>query len=120
MQAHVPEQELAAAYLFGSAAQGAATPASDLDVGLLLRRRPPSRLSARHFDLADRLAEAIGRPVDVVLLNDAPVDLVHRVLRDGVLLTEPDAAARVRFEVTARNKYFDLLPHLERYREQRP
>jgi hypothetical protein len=44
------------------------------------------------------------------------VDLVHRVLRDGVLLLERDRSARIRFEVRARNDYFDLLPHLRRYR----
>jgi uncharacterized protein len=120
LRRHVPVDELAAAYLFGSRARGDAAAASDLDLGLLLRRPPASTLKARRFGLADLLTEALGQRVDVVLLNDAPVDLVHRVLRDGVLLCEPDPAARVRFEVAARNAYFDLLPHLERYREHRP
>jgi len=45
-------------------------------------------------------------------LNDAPPDLVHRVLRDGRLVLESDRTARVRFEVSARNAYFDVLPTL--------
>jgi len=52
----------------------------------------------------------------VVVLNDAPADLVHRVLRDGVLVLETDRSARIRFEVAKRNEYFDLLPILRRYR----
>jgi hypothetical protein len=46
------------------------------------------------------------------------VDLAHRVLRDGLLLLERDRSARIRFEVRARNEYFDLLPHLRRYRRK--
>ena len=37
-------------------------------------------------------------------------------MRDGQLLFDRDPAARVRFEVAARNAYFDILPMLERYR----
>jgi predicted nucleotidyltransferase len=35
---------------------------------------------------------------------------------DIALLFERDPGARIRFEVRARNDYFDLLPHLRRYR----
>ena len=49
-------------------------------------------------------------------MNGAPVDLVHRILRDGRLLVERDRSARIAFEVRARNEYFDLLPMLRLYR----
>jgi hypothetical protein len=58
----------------------------------------------------------MGRPVDLVVLNRAPVDLIHRVLRAGILIHERNPAARIRFEVQARNEYFDLLPYLWQYR----
>jgi hypothetical protein len=54
-----------------------------------------------------------------VILNDASPDLVHRVLRDGLLAFESDRSARIRFEVHARNEYFDLLPVLNDYRRAR-
>lgn len=57
--------------------------------------------------------------VQVVVLNTAPCDLVHRELRDGRLLADRDPSSRIRFEVHARNEYFDLQPHLERYRRSR-
>ncbi len=53
-----------------------------------------------------------GRPVQVVVMKEAPVDLVHRVMRDGILVCERDRTARVRFEVRSRNEYFDLVPYL--------
>ena len=113
-------QELVCAYLFGSVARGEDQPGSDVDVAVLFREDPPRMLAGLHLDLADRLTGLLGgRHVDLVVLNRAPVDLVHRVLRDGVLLLERDRSARIRFEVRARNEYFDLLPHLHRYRRGR-
>ena len=51
-----------------------------------------------------------------MVLNRAPADLVHRILRDGILMLERDRNARIAFEVQRRNEYFDLLPILKRYR----
>ncbi|WP_371258231.1 nucleotidyltransferase domain-containing protein [Thiohalocapsa sp. ML1] len=112
--------DLVCAYLFGSVARGEDRPGSDVDVAVLLRDDPPRTLAGLHLDLADRLTAALGgRKVDLVVLNRAPADLVHRVLRDGVLLLELDRSARIRFEVRARNEYFDLLPYLREYRRGR-
>ena len=73
-------------------------------------------VGGRRLGLSGALELYMGRPVDVVVLNRAPVDLVHRVLRDGQLLCDRDPSARIRFEVQARNAYFDLLPYLRQYR----
>ena len=53
-------------------------------------------------------------------MNLAPVDLVHRILRDQSLLLDRDPSARIRFEVDARNRYFDLKSLLDQYRAARP
>ena len=111
---------LVCAYLFGSTARGKARAGSDLDVAVLFASDPPHTLAGLHLDLADDLSAATGRPVDLVVLNRAPVDLVHRVLRDGLLLLDRDRSARIRFEIRARNEYFDLLPYLQRYRHSIP
>jgi len=106
--------DVVAAYLFGSEARGTARPDSDIDLGLLCTHSPTT-LHGR-FGLESTIEQAMRRPVQVVVLNDAPPDLVHRVLRDGKLLLDRDRAARIRFEVAARNAFFDLAPILERYR----
>ena len=66
--------------------------------------------------IQDDLERRLGRPVQVVALNTAPVDLAIRVLRAECLLYEGDASGRIRFEVRVRNEYFDLEPILRRYR----
>lgn len=115
------ERDVAAAWLFGSQARGTARPSSDIDVAVLFRTAPAPTLLG-FSAIADLQAElavlAGGRAVDVVAVNGASADLVHRVLRDGVLLAEHDRAARVRFEVKKRNEYFDLKPMLDRIRRR--
>lgn len=110
---------IVAAYVFGSVARGEARPGSDVDVAVLLVEDPPRTLEGTRGDLAEGLERAVGRLVDLVVLNRAPADLVHRVLRDGRLVLEADRAARVRFEVLRRGEYFDLQPILDEYRRPR-
>jgi len=112
------DDRLVAAYLFGSVARGTDSSSSDIDVGLLLRTAPSGELNDLRFNLEGNLERALGQRTQVVILNNAPPDLVHRVLRDGRLLLDRDRAARIRFEVRARNEYFDLLPILNRYRRR--
>ncbi len=107
------------AYLFGSQARGEAKPGSDVDLAVLYRDEPQPSLDGLGFDLVAAVEEATGRPVDIVVLNRASPDLVHRILRDGVLVLETDRSARVRFEVKSRAEYFDVLPYLQEYRRPR-
>lgn len=104
------------AYIFGSIARGTARAGSDVDVAVLLERDPPPTLAGSAVSLGGELEHHIGHRVDLVFLNRASVDLVHRVLRDGVLVFDPRPRERIRFEVRARNAYFDLKPILDRYR----
>lgn len=105
---------LAAVYLFGSIARGTPRPGSDVDIGVLYAGEPPG---LERFRLEGEIERRLGGvPVQLVVLNTAPVDLVHRVLRDGKLLLDRDRSRRIAFEVKSRNEYWDLLPFLRRYR----
>lgn len=64
--------------VFGSVARGSATDASDIDV--LYELAPGRRLGWEIEDLADELAEVLGRPVDLVSLAG-----LHHRLKDPVL-----------------------------------
>jgi predicted nucleotidyltransferase len=110
------DRSVVAAYLFGSVARATATTSSDIDIAVLLRSAEAKRLDGVRLTLEGQLEAALRRTVQLVVLNQAPSDLVHRVLRDGVIILDRDRAARIRFEVRARNMYFDLLPVLKEYR----
>jgi len=105
-----------AVHLFGSFARDEARPGSDVDLAVLFAEEPPRTFAGLPLDLEADLEKRLGRAVQVVALNGAPADLVHRVLRDGRLLLDRDPSGRIRFEVRRRNEYFDLLPILRRIR----
>jgi predicted nucleotidyltransferase len=112
-------EEAAAVYLFGSVARGEAGADSDVDVAVLYGKPVDPGLAGLKLALAGDLEDRLGRRVDLVVLDNQSPDFVHRVLRDGLLVLENDRSARIRFEVTARNEYFDVLPMLRRYRRPR-
>jgi len=112
--------DVVATYLFGSTARGTRRDDSDVDVGILVEGQPPRTLAGLKLGLEGEIERALGLPVQLVVLNTAPPDLVHRVLRDGKLLLDRDPSARIRFEVGSRRDYFDVLPYLRRYRRQGP
>jgi predicted nucleotidyltransferase len=105
-----------AVYLYGSVARGEARSSSDVDIGILFATEPPATLGAPQFQIEAALERLLGRPVQVVALNRASPDIVHRVLRDGRLVFDRDHAARIRFEVRSRNEYFDMAPIRRLYR----
>ena len=108
--------EVVVAYLFGSLARGDHHERSDVDVAVLYREDPPPTLEGLGLGLESDLEAEIKHPVQVVVLNRAPVDLIRRVLLDGKLLKDDDTSRRIQFETKARREFFDLRPVLRRYR----
>jgi hypothetical protein len=111
---------IVAVYLFGSTARGTNTAGSDVDLGLLYATPPASTLLGQPFLIEAELAERLGTRVQCVVMNTAPPDLVHRILRDRTLLLDLSPSFRIRFEIDARNRYFDVKPMLDRYRRATP
>jgi hypothetical protein len=104
------EDEVIAAYLFGSSAHGAAGPLSDVDVAVLTNGLPADD-DAIVDRLADRLERTLRVPrVDVVALSRAALPLRYRVRRDGALIVSRDAARLERFIVESTLHYLDFAP----------
>jgi predicted nucleotidyltransferase len=105
------------AYLFGSRAGGNVGPLSDYDFGVLLDHGaeiPPLRDELTHV-LVTHLG--IDR-VDVVILNEAPIELAYAVIAQGVVLYQRDLATRVEYEATVMGLYGDYLPVLRQQRRE--
>ena len=110
------DRDVQAVYLFGSRARGTAHSQSDIDVAILLARDPPRTMEGLCLDIGSDLERWLACQVDLVVLNRAPPDLVHRILRDGRLLVDENPSGRIQFENKLRNEYFDLQPILARCR----
>jgi predicted nucleotidyltransferase len=100
---------IAFALLFGSAARRETTPLSDVDIAIGLSPGAPFGHHDRG-DLASRLEEVTGRPIDLVVLNGAAPGLAYRAFRDGRMVLERDHAARVEAQARAILEYLDFKP----------
>ena len=91
------------AYLHGSRATGQNRANSDVDIAAYFGGRPPNS-----FDVL------LPPGVDLLILDDAPLELAGRVAVGGILLFEDDQVARVRWEALTRKIYFDEQPRIAR------
>lgn len=106
---------IAAAYLFGSAAAGRATPISDLDVALVFM---PEVTGTERRRLGSEVASALVRDLgdvrpDVRDVETLPLAVRGEVATRGILAASIDDVRRVRFEAETRQRYFDFLPFRE-------
>jgi predicted nucleotidyltransferase len=117
--AEEPRIDAVSAYVFGSVAEGRAHRQSDVDVALLLVRAAHPRASDRfeaRLRLSARLAGRLGRPVDVVILNDVAPGLGRHVVSRGSRVLRRDAEADHAFVRDVQLRAADLDPFLRRLR----
>jgi len=101
------EEQVAAAYLLGSAVRGALRPNSDLDIALLPVRGRVITAGDR-LSLASDLEDLAGRPVDVGVLSTANLVYAKEAVAHGRVIFERDHAARARFAMLVLSMYASL------------
>ena len=95
------------AYIFGGLATGSQRPLSDIDIAVYLDSC---------VDKAEAKLEIIGSlsdtlktdEIDLVILNDAPISLVGRILKKKRLIADKQPFLRHRFESLALREFFDF------------
>lgn len=103
--------EVKVVYLFGSHVEGPTGPLSDYDFGVLVEdAQDIPMLRAR---LAHELGHILGTDrIDVVILNQAPIELAYAVIAQGRPTYQRDEATRVEYEARVMSCYGDYLPVL--------
>ncbi len=105
--------EVEAGYVFGSVAQGNTNPLSDIDVAILVNADKIDQARYPYGYKAAVLTELMKSlkmdDVDLVVLNDAPLLLKHRVVSLGKLVFSRDEKRRVGFQVDVINRYSDMM-----------
>ena len=103
-------------YLFGSQIGGEIGPLSDVDLGVLLARDAPvTRIRAQLAHLFSAALE--GNSADLVILNQAPIELAYAVIAQGKIIYQRDRAERVEYEADVMSRYGDYLPFLRAQRQ---
>lgn len=101
---------VAAAYLFGSTAKGAAGPLGDVDVALLFSEQASGSLLDLRFRLHADLCRALKRnDIDLLVLNTASNLIIKdEIVRNGVVVFEGDREAREEFELRVIHSCIDF------------
>jgi len=104
------------AYLFGSQVSGRIGPMSDIDLGILFAEEVEFQLASA--ELAHEVSKVIpGEPVDIVVLNTAPVELAYAVIAQGTCLFRKNEVIRIEYEADVLSRHGDFLPVLRAMRK---
>jgi len=96
------------AYIFGSFAQS--NNFSDIDIAIYLKCGSDIK---KEFELENELESKLKIPVDVRIINNAPVAFVYNVLNKNILIK--DNERRSDFEGQTLKNYFDYVHLLDEY-----
>lgn len=109
------------AYVFGSAVSGDIREDSDIDVALFFdpkssqHEQNDARLTAH--ETLGKIFDVPAEALDITVLNQAPLALRMAVISEGVILTEKDHRARVKFEIGVLREYDDQKDFLKLYNQ---
>jgi len=106
------EPDIAFAYLFGSVAKGRSGPLSDVDVAVYFNPTADARSRFnRRLKLMSMLGKALARDdVEVVALQDAPLDLAFEILAHGKLIFSKADGPKADFIFETLRRYHDEAP----------
>jgi|GEM_PF-709505 len=120
------EKTILLAYLFGSqaaqvqAAQAATKTSSlsDYDFAVLLSQKPPFPFK---YELKNKLVNTLNtkntKQVDLIILNDVPLELKYKVIATGKIIYQKNPTTKVEFEADTLSRYLDYLPLLRTQKE---
>lgn len=97
--------DVVAVFRFGSTAAGVDRPDSDVDLAVLSSAPLPA---LTRFDLQERIASLLRRPVDLVDLKTASTVMAMQVLANGLLLLDAAPEVRGEFEDRVFSAYASL------------
>lgn len=103
--------EVVFAYIYGSFAEGLAF--HDIDVGVYLSEITEEESTNYSLILGQMLSKELQVPVDIRVLNFAPVSFLYEVIR-GNLIFERNEEIRIRVVEQTIQRYLDLKPMILR------
>jgi predicted nucleotidyltransferase len=107
--------EILTVYIFGSFIS--ARYFSDIDIGIIAAIDLSKPLEFE-LELENRLEKVIKYPVDVRILNQAPLSFAQNVFRSGRVIIDKNPNLRADFEGRILKQYFDFSPFQQRYLQE--
>lgn len=106
------KKEVDLAYIFGSTVSGKTNALSDIDIAILIDKKQIKETlypyGYKAHIIADLMKLLKTNRVDLVILNEAPLLLKHRVLYTGKLIYSKNESLRIQFQVECIDRYNDF------------
>lgn len=102
-------------YLFGSQSINKSGDMSDYDFAVLSAK---SLSLEERLSLIHELTDYLKSPVDLILLDEAPIELKYNVISTGIILYKKNDFYKVEFEAKTLSQYFDYLPVLHYFKRE--
>jgi len=110
------EEAILFAYVYGSFCEEDGF--NDIDVAVYVNETAIVKDASLDYQLglAVRLERELKQfPIDIRILNNAPLSFRFSVITHGDIIYSKDEKARVSFEAMTRSLYFDFKPHAQFY-----
>jgi len=91
---------------------------ADIDIAIFLSNEvfvSKEHALRQEIEIEMSLQKEVGYPVDVPIINSAPLSFCYNVLKNGKMLCSRDEELRVNFVTRTIDNYIDFLPHRKRY-----
>jgi len=88
---------------------------SDIDIGVFCTEKISKEPLDFEFELEEEIKSLTKFPVDVRVINHAPLSFVYRVVKEGILIADKDIGKRTDFEGMIFKKYMDFAIYRKRY-----
>lgn len=106
------------AYIFGSVATDKAGHLSDIDIAILIDNKISK---SERFDIrlrmSSKLSSLLNKKVDLVVLNDLPVQISYEIIKNGKVVLCTDKALKVDMEHDILSRYLDRRYYDKRHAE---
>jgi uncharacterized protein len=86
-------------------------PFQDIDIGIYVKNMDPKTAVHYSLDLSQKLSKALRFPVDVRVVNDAPVPFLFHVIQGKLIVNKDDDITSGFMEHVIR-RYLDMKPLL--------
>lgn len=107
-----PRSAIVLVYVFGSFVESSQF--SDIDIAILTANTMDSPLDYE-LSLEIEIEDRVGYPIDIRILNNAPLSFCHNVIRRGRVILERDSNVREAFMGRTLKQYFDFALFRRRY-----
>lgn len=110
------QRKVRLAYLFGSHGKGTEGPLSDIDIAVFLDNNlSKHERQETQLELLSEISSIVKTDrLDLVVMNDCPIDLNYEIIKHGRILNIKDEGEKVDIESMILSRYLD-----RRYYEQR-